>query len=124
MATTLVDAILVAIVAEAIALVAYRRMSGAGLATAPLLCSLASGAGLLGALRVALSDGGRLGPALLALLAFALMAHLAELALRWAPPRDRPPATSRHARSQPGAFRWWRRRGARPRAPEPSPPTP
>jgi hypothetical protein len=77
----IVDFIIAASLVEALALIAYHRMTGRGLATAELLATLGAGLGLLLALRLALA-GSWWGWIALALLA-ALAAHLVDLARRW-----------------------------------------
>lgn len=76
-----VDAVLVLVVVEAIVLVAWRVRTGAGIAPASLVATLAAGAFLLVALRGALTGA---GPAWIAAsLLAAGMAHCIDLALRW-----------------------------------------
>lgn len=76
-----VDAILVLMLAEAVALTILRQRYGRGPATAPLLCFLVAGAALMLALRAALTDAAWTSVAGWLLLAF--LAHGADLALRW-----------------------------------------
>jgi hypothetical protein len=77
----MVDAILLLVVVEAVALTIYQRITGSGVPVALLLTNLAAGFFLLVGIRVALShpNGWLLAPVLLA----AGLAHIADLALRW-----------------------------------------
>jgi hypothetical protein len=76
-----VDAILALVALEAAGVLAYRRFTRSGPTPAAFLCNLLAGASLLLALRHALAGA---SPALIAgALAVALLAHLADLALRW-----------------------------------------
>lgn len=76
-----IDAILALVAFEAIGVAAYRRFTGSGPAPSAFFCNILAGASLLLALRHALAGA---APALIAgSLAFALAAHLADLALRW-----------------------------------------
>ena len=75
------DIILALVVLEAVALIAYWRVTGRGIAAADLLPNLAAGACLLLALRTAITGAGWIWTA--AFLAAALVAHLADLARRW-----------------------------------------
>jgi len=77
----IVDLILVLVVVEAIVLIIVRRRTGYGVAPLSLCANLAAGAFLLLALRAALVNAAPLwiGASLLG----ALVAHLADLALRW-----------------------------------------
>jgi hypothetical protein len=78
----LADLILAGVLIEACVLLVYRRRTGRGVAAAPLITNLLAGAGLLLALRCALSaDGPRAG--ILGGLMLAMVAHVADLALRW-----------------------------------------
>ncbi len=78
---SLIDLILAGVVLEALVLLAVRRRSGRGPAPAALLASLAAGASLMLAVRLALSaDAAAWIPACLIV---SLLAHLADLALRW-----------------------------------------
>jgi len=76
-----VDLALVVTVLEAVALAAYHRGTGRGVAPGLLLGNLLSGACLLLALRGALAGAGWvwIAPCMLA----ALLAHLADLRQRW-----------------------------------------
>ncbi|MEN0073943.1 MAG: hypothetical protein AAGC69_06150 [Paracraurococcus sp.] len=76
-----VDLALGLMLIEAVALLALRRSRGGGLAPAALLTFLLAGAGLLLALRAALVGAAWEWIALPLILA--LLAHLADLALRW-----------------------------------------
>ena len=77
----IVDLILLAIVAEAIALIAYRSRTGRGISPLDLLINLLAGAFLLMALRSALVGSSWQWTA--AWLAAGLIAHIADLAQRW-----------------------------------------
>jgi hypothetical protein len=76
-----IDAILALVALEAVAIVGFRALRGAGPAPLGLLCTLFAGAFLLLALRHALAGA---SPLLIAgCLALAGVIHLADLALRW-----------------------------------------
>jgi hypothetical protein len=76
-----IDAILVLVALEALALLLHHRLTGRGPAPASVLPMLLAGAGLMAALRAALSGA---WPGWIALgLLVALGAHLADLAGRW-----------------------------------------
>ena len=77
----IVDLILGLVGVQFAALAAYRRMTGRGPAPADIVFSLLAGAGLLLALRAALTQAGWI--AISAFLALALVAHLADLSRRW-----------------------------------------
>ncbi len=77
----IVDLILVLVFGEAVALALYRRWRGSGPALATLVPNLLAGAALLGALRLALASAEWHWIA--AVLAGALLAHAADLAVRW-----------------------------------------
>ncbi len=77
----IVDVILALMVLEGIALVAYHRATGRGVAPAGLLATMLAGGCLLLALRVALTGASWHWIALL--LAAALVAHVADLWRRW-----------------------------------------
>ncbi len=79
--TTLVDAALLLLVLEAAGLVWWHRRTGRGIPPRLLLPTLLAGGMIMGALRLALAGSGALP--ILALLAVALAAHLADLAGRW-----------------------------------------
>ena len=78
---TLIDAILVLVVLEGIALIVVRQLSGRGPAPAQVAAFLASGACLLLALKAALAQAGWV--AISAALLCALIAHAVDLWLRW-----------------------------------------
>lgn len=76
-----IDAILALVVVEAGAVLGFRAWRGGGPAPLGFLCNLFAGGFLLLALRHALADA---SPVAIALsLAFALVAHLSDLAMRW-----------------------------------------
>jgi hypothetical protein len=77
----IVDAIIALVAVEGIVLVVWRALTGGGLTVAETLANLSSGAALLLALRMAITDG--LSASVLALLSVALIAHVADLASRW-----------------------------------------
>ena len=77
-----VDLILLLVAAECVALWLYRRLTGRGPGLRALLPTILAGVGLMLALRGALA-GGRDWIWIAAPLAFALLAHLWDLALRW-----------------------------------------
>jgi hypothetical protein len=77
----IVDAIIALVAVEGIVLVVWRTLTGGGLTVAETLANLSSGAALLLALRMAITDG--LSASVLALLLVALIAHVADLASRW-----------------------------------------
>lgn len=77
----IVDLILALVVAEALALAVYHRVTGRGIPILDLLANLAAGACLMLALRAALV-GAAPGWIALALIA-ALVAHGADLFRRW-----------------------------------------
>ena len=77
----IVDLILLAIVAEAVALIAYRLRTGRGILPIDLLINLLAGAFLLMALRSALVSLSWEWTA--AWLGAALIAHIADLTQRW-----------------------------------------
>jgi hypothetical protein len=79
----IVDLILALTVLEWFALTAYRRRTGRGPAPAPLAANLLAGVCLLLAVRAALVDAWWGWLALC--LAGSLVAHLADLGLRWTP---------------------------------------
>jgi len=79
-----VDAILLLLGVEAVALALWHRRTGRGPAPRRLLPNLLAGAFLLAALRTALSDGPE--TLLLLWLAAALLAHLVDLRGRWSEP--------------------------------------
>ncbi len=75
------DVILGLVVVEAIALTAWARVTGRGLAPRAILGTLASGFFLMLATRLAVGAAGA-GPIAACLLG-SLVAHVADLALRW-----------------------------------------
>ena len=77
----IVDLILGLVVVQFVALVLYRRATKRGPAPADIAFTLLAGAGLLLALRAALTGAGWISIA--AYLVLALVAHLADLARRW-----------------------------------------
>ena len=77
----LIDAILALVALEAAVVLGFRAMRGAGPAPLGFLCTLLAGAFLLLALRNALA--GAPAPVIAGCLALALVAHLADLILRW-----------------------------------------
>lgn len=76
-----IDAILVLVALEALGVLTWRALRGSGPAPIGFLCNLFAGAFLLLALRHALAGASSIAVA--SSLAFALVAHLADLALRW-----------------------------------------
>ena len=76
-----IELILVLVALEGIALMFYHRMTGRGPSASMLVPNLVSGAALLLAVRLALTDAwwGWLAGALL----LALLAHLLDLGMRW-----------------------------------------
>jgi hypothetical protein len=79
---TAVDLVIALVGLEAFAVLGWRAMSGGGPAPLPFLSNLLAGTFLLLALRDALGGGGSIGIA--ACLIASLVAHLADLRLRWA----------------------------------------
>jgi hypothetical protein len=77
----IVDLILALLLAEAIALYAYHRATGGGIAPLDVLVNNLAGAGLLLALRAALTGAAWTGIAPWLLLA--LVAHIGDVARRW-----------------------------------------
>lgn len=78
------DAILILVLVEALALPAWRARTGRGVPTRALLPNLAAGFFLMLAVRIALAP--QLGPwPIAACLTCALVAHLVDLAMRWRP---------------------------------------
>jgi hypothetical protein len=76
-----VDVVLVLVALEAVALVAYRAMTGRGPAVLPFFANLGAGVCLVMALRAALSGG---GPVLILMaITGSLVCHLIDLAWRW-----------------------------------------
>ncbi len=76
-----VDLVLLLVLLEGVVLVAWHRRSGRGPRPRQVVADLAAGAALLLALRAALVDAHWAVPA--AWLAAALVAHVADLVLRW-----------------------------------------
>lgn len=76
-----IDLILVMVMAEGLALIAYRWKTGRGIAAMDLLANLLAGACLMLALRGALAGAG--GPWIALCMAAALLAHLTDLWRRW-----------------------------------------
>jgi len=76
-----IDVILALVVIEAVAVIAYWRRTGRGIAAGRLLPNLLAGAFLLLALRAALDAAG--GAWIALWLAAALAAHATDLATRW-----------------------------------------
>ncbi len=77
----IVDLLMVLMTLEAALLWAYRRSTGRGVPTFGLVANLAAGAGLLVALRAALTHAG--WEMTILWLLMALAAHVADLASRW-----------------------------------------
>ena len=77
----IVDLIVALVVLEALLLLALRARSGRGPTPGALLSNLAAGAALMLAVRAALT--GAAWPAIAAWLLAALVAHLAEMAIRF-----------------------------------------
>lgn len=77
----LIDVILCLVLVEAIALTVIHRLTGRGVAARELIGLLLAGGFLLLALRAALTDSAWLWVALW--LTLALVAHIADLAMRW-----------------------------------------
>jgi hypothetical protein len=75
------DVILVVMLAEALLLFVYRRLTGRGPATADLVAMLLAGACLVLALRAVLT--GAHWPVVVMFLGAALLAHLMDLYRRW-----------------------------------------
>lgn len=81
------DAILAVMMAEALLLLAYRKITGRGPAPADLAAMLLAGACLVLALRAGLTGAG--WPVVALCLVAALVAHLADLSRRWTRAADR-----------------------------------
>ncbi len=79
-----IDAVLVLMLLEFLALVIYNRCSGRGIAPLALGVNLVSGAGLLLAIRALIGSGWWGWTAVF--LAMALAAHVVDLRLRWRRP--------------------------------------
>jgi len=83
---TFLDLIVVGVVAEGVALFAYRHFTGRGLAPRAILANLFSGGSLIVALRVSLETSvlaQEASAAVAVCLCVALIAHIADLAWRW-----------------------------------------
>jgi hypothetical protein len=76
-----IDVILALVALEAVALLGLRALRGSGPAPLGFMCTLLAGAFLLIALRQALA--GAAAPLIAGCLLLSLIAHLADLALRW-----------------------------------------
>jgi hypothetical protein len=87
MSGRIVDLILALLVVELVALYWYRRMTGGGIPVLDILMNNLAGAGLLLALRAALTGGAWTTVAPWLLAAFA--AHIADVVRRWPKPQDR-----------------------------------
>ncbi len=93
-----IDVILALMALEAVALYAYGRRTGRGIAAPDVLINLAAGASLMLAVRAALTDA---GPGWIAVCLIAsLAAHAADLKRRW---RRRTAAADRGAAPGPAA---------------------
>jgi len=80
-----IDLILAGVALEACVLLVLRHRTGGGVPPRSVIANLAAGACLLAAMRFALDGGG--GPLwAAACLGLALLAHVADLALRWERP--------------------------------------
>jgi len=79
-----IDLILAGVALEACALLVLRHRTGGGVPSRSLIANLAAGACLLAAMRFAVGGAGGLLWAA-ACLGLALLAHVADLALRWEP---------------------------------------
>lgn len=77
----IIDAIIVLMVLETAALLAFRGVTGKGVSTRALLPFMAAGICLMLALRAALVDGSWMVIASLLMLAFVF--HILDIALRW-----------------------------------------
>ena len=89
----IVDAIALIMAIELIVLLAYKRISGRGIAPAQIICNAAAGLGLLLALRSALT--GLPWPSTAAWLLAALCGHLADLKVRWQSQQSNQPNAGR-----------------------------
>jgi len=101
----IVDFILALVVAEAIAVLAYRHATGGGPEPIGFVCNLLAGAFLLFALRGALSGAHWISVG--ACLSGAFVAHAADLLTRWSPraPKRLPPHMIFRAERAPRAKR-------------------
>lgn len=79
----LIDAILLGVLAEAVALAIYRRRTGRGMPVRELVSFLAAGAALLLATRVAVSAAAPRPVPFAAAMAAGLVCHLWHLRQRW-----------------------------------------
>jgi hypothetical protein len=77
----IIDAILLLVALEAMAIAIYHRATGRGVALGDVVWTLASGAALMLALRIALTGGA--WTAIAAPLTAALVTHLVDLVRRW-----------------------------------------
>jgi hypothetical protein len=75
------DVVLALMLVEGIVLVAYRRLTGRGIAPIAVVANLAAGGGLLLAFRAAVGGWG--APAIAACMALSFAAHLTDLQRRW-----------------------------------------
>jgi hypothetical protein len=80
--TWIVDAILIFMVLEGLALVAYRHWTGRGIAPFSVLANLLAGGGILLALRAYLSNADPL--VIMACFGLSFIAHCADISHRWA----------------------------------------
>ena len=76
-----VDAILIFMALEGIALIAYQRVTGRGIAPLAVIANLLAGGGLLLALRATITGAG--WPVIAACMGLSFAAHLADLQRRW-----------------------------------------
>jgi len=82
-AILLLDAILVGVAVEGLLLALLWRTRRIGVAPRPLAATLLAGGALVAALRVSLDESRPIAAWLLPLLSVALVAHIADLAMRW-----------------------------------------
>jgi hypothetical protein len=82
----IVDAIIALVAVEAVVLVVWRARTGGGLPVTETLANLSSGAALLLALRMAVTDS--LSAYIPTVLLAALVAHVVDLACRWEASRN------------------------------------
>ena len=97
---TFLDLIVLGVIAEGAALIAYRRVTGRGLSTRAVLANLFSGGSLVVALRVSLETSVLAEEATAAVaicLSVALVAHIADLVYRWDHAGDNDRARSKQA---------------------------
>jgi hypothetical protein len=114
-----IDAILALVALEAVAVLGWRRMTGAGPEPLGFLCTLLAGGFLLLALRNALAGASE--TAIAGSLALAFASHLADVCLRWraAPARGDQSTTGKQtaiAQARPNAAPSAPGRGSRVRA--------